>query len=353
MYPTPRSSQLYAATQQKSARLNTEIFHLRTFTKPTKLLLNSPFDSKMSDDLFSCFGSDEEDENDTRIDETQAPTDSRKDARDATCGVLSFHPNTEQSLLIHLKNKVLPTSGAQIACTKVLAEIDSFCIKRHWMMHVGPEKGDIIASALQDAIDQFVSTAKHEPDESPKSFYCAELGTYCGYGSILLAKVLLHNAARYKDIKFHLYTVEINPTFREVATEAIKLAQLDDMVSLLEIDLNMDGTTSHVGELLRDSIGQRNEVSAMRQPHIQFLMIDHDKDKYLEDLLLIEESGLIGSGSVVCADNVLFAKIDDYVQFQRNRPNIVSTETKKSMVEYCSPSVDQACKEEYVDGVGE
>ena len=306
----------------------------------------------MGDNLFSCFGSDDEDDDNLRIDHTstQTPTDTSKEAisRDANCGVLSFHPNTEQSLLIHLKNTVLPTSGA----SNVLAEIDSFCIKRHWMMHVGPEKGEIIASALQDAIDQFVAVAQQMPDESPKSFFCAELGTYCGYGSILLGKVISQNASRYKDIQFHLYTVEINPTFREVASEAIKLAQLDNLVSLLEIDLNMDGSTSHVGELLRDSIVQ-NELSCMRQPQIQFLVIDHDKDKYLEDLLLIEDSGLIGSGSVVCADNVLFAKIDDYVQFQRNRLNIVSTETKKSIVEYSSLDEDQTCKDEYIDGVGE
>ena len=299
----------------------------------------------MSEDLFSCFGSDEEGENHSEFNSIEAA----EDERDDNCGVLSFHPNTEQSLLIHLKNTVSPTNEAQVACAQVLAETDDFCIKRHWMMHVGPQKGDIIATTLQEAIDTFVSRNSDE-----KSFICVEIGTYCGYGSVFLGKVLLENAARYEEVNFHLYTVEINPSFRKIATDVIKLAQLDSIVSLLEIDLKMNGETSDIGDLLKAEINKQNRnESHTIQTQIHFLMIDHDKDKYLEDLLLIEKSGLVKSGSVVCADNVVFAKIDDYIQFQRGRSDIVSTETKLSMVEYCSPDLlGGSSQDNYIDGVG-
>ena len=34
------------------------------------------------------------------------------------------------------------------------------------------------------------------------------------------------------------------------------------------------------------------------------LFVDHAKERYLPDLRLIEEAGLLRDGSVVCADNV-------------------------------------------------
>ena len=71
----------------------------------------------MSDDLFDCFGSDDECDDDcddptptkhehdplqsTAHSTTKTTTTTRDDE---SCGVLAFHANTEQSLLMHVKN---------------------------------------------------------------------------------------------------------------------------------------------------------------------------------------------------------------------------------------------------------
>lgn len=91
-------------------------------------------------------------------------------------GVMAFHAGTEQALLVYLRSLApAPASPAE-----VLSEIDTFCIERHWMMHVGSEKAGILRAALAKAL----------PGPNP-GFALLELGTYCGYSSVLLCHTLL------------------------------------------------------------------------------------------------------------------------------------------------------------------
>ena len=311
----------------------------------------------MSDDPFDCFGSDDEsdDQNpDTEsnhknpLESTATSTSStRTGTRDEeSCGVLAFHANTERSLLMHVKNSNCSQENLnvhELPCQIVLKKIDWYCSSRHWMMNVGPEKGAIIQNSLQEAME------KKSQSQSGKKFVAVELGTYCGYGSIFLSSMLKVHKERYQDIDFNLFTVEINPEYAAVAREMIQIAQLDDIITVLDNDLLMDGSTGDVGELVKSAMvekfGHDDGVVGMG---IDFLMIDHDKDSYLADLQRLERSGLIRRGTIVAADNVIFAGIHEYIDYMRGlaKKGIVRTCTREASVEYSS--TEQILK----DGVG-
>eukprot|EP00550_Attheya_septentrionalis_P006978 CAMPEP_0198288540 /NCGR_PEP_ID=MMETSP1449-20131203/7005_1 /TAXON_ID=420275 /ORGANISM="Attheya septentrionalis, Strain CCMP2084" /LENGTH=303 /DNA_ID=CAMNT_0043986701 /DNA_START=99 /DNA_END=1010 /DNA_ORIENTATION=- len=264
------------------------------------------------EDPFACFDS-EDDEHD---DAEQSPV-----GRDEECGVLSFHANTESSLLTHVRNAIPNDSSSQ----DVLNVIDDFCSARHWMMHVGPEKGAILTDFLRESIQEAIAGAS-------RSFIAVELGTYCGYGSILLAQTMLsaiNEGGRKMDC--HLYTVEINPNHAAIAREMIQMANLQDIISVLLIDLHMDGTTESIADLLRVNLQKEKEL-----PKIDFLMIDHDKDMYLFDLKVLETSGMVQQGTQVVADNVVFARIDNYIHYMQQlaEQGTVETRTVLSHVEY-------------------
>jgi len=366
-----------------------------------------------------------------------------------SCGVLSFHHKTEYSLLMHVKNKLESLTAVSTVLTKqncagndddddnrsaktkaILAEIDEYCETRHWMMHVGPEKGAIVAQSLQTAIDRFlrpIATAidiginididtrrRRRRRRSP--FICVELGTYCGYASILLGHILRSNHNTNQRLQlpdsdsdgegdgdresngsidpdspfdFHIYTLEIDPDFATIAQDIIQLAEMDDVISVLQTNnrlttTSMMGEEDNVGKLIEDAI--RNQIhrgimvggnggtnddgvrhregdkdtgnslisttttsttAITKIPKIDFLFVDHDKDKYLPDVKSLEDAGLLQAGSVVVADNVTFAQIDDYVGYMKGlgRVGVVKTETREASVEYCSPG------NAFVDGV--
>jgi hypothetical protein len=50
---------------------------------------------------------------------------------------------------------------------------------------------------------------------------------------------------------------------------------------------------------------------------IDFLLLDHAKHLYLSDLQNLERSKLIGKGTHVCADNVVFNRLDAYREHMR------------------------------------
>jgi len=130
---------------------------------------------------FACF--DYEDD----VDEYGVIT---TDCRDKTCGVLCFHRDTERSLLTHIHNNCESSS----TIPKILSVIDNFCLQRHWMMHVGPNKGRILTEILKEEIETFLNGRKFadksptEDDKNMVEFNCLEIGSYCGYSSILIGK---------------------------------------------------------------------------------------------------------------------------------------------------------------------
>jgi catechol O-methyltransferase len=306
-----------------------------------------------------CFGdSDDDDE----VDKEELAIE-----RDPSCGVCCFHSNTEASLLTHVRNSFESSAASSPSspvadsdnrrklrrAADVLHAIDTFCTSRHWMMHIGPEKGEILISALKVSLERKIQCTTVAP------FVAVELGTYCAYASILMGKVLhetmqQQHAARAMDC--HLITTEIDQGYAKIAKEIIQLSGMEDIISLHEISYN--GQDTDIVETVVDAILGENKTRSNYDneqalsnipPMIDFLFIDHDKDAYKSDLCKLEASGMIRCGTRVVADNVLFACIDDYVQYmqQRMELGVVDTRTILSHVEYSGET------DNLHDGVGE
>lgn len=115
----------------------------------------------------------------------------------------------------------------------VIAAIDHFCKHSEWAMNVGDEKGTHMQSytviRVCVAIYSHESRALHLPgaildsvvmETSPSTVL--ELGTYCGYSSVRITR-LLPPATK-------LITVEMNPDYAHVARQVIQHAGLQNKV---------------------------------------------------------------------------------------------------------------------------
>merc|ERR1711862_324195 len=60
----------------------------------------------------------------------------------------------------------------------------------------------------------------------------------------------------------------------------------------------------------QQSNNKKNNINIIIKP-INVLFIDHDKTRYKKDIISFEKLGLLKKDSIVIADNVKFACIDD------------------------------------------
>lgn len=317
-----------------------------------------------SDPFVTAFG-DDDDENDTSgtwLDETAAArVDNEADTtqqRTAENGVLSFHNGTEQSLLLYVQQAVNKHrtvnsdpqhhSNSQI----VLQTIDEFCFKRHWMMHVGPDKGCIVQDFLKDHIMQ------HGRKYSEQTYNVVELGTYCGYSTIRIADTLLqHN---HIVPKFHIHTIDINSQSQNIAKQLIALAGLEQYVSFIVREPSKNDHQPYVlftqqllNSILRQTINYTKEIPNANvgsiDKRIDFLFVDHAKEMYLSDLQLMESCGFIQQGTAVAADNVVFFQLSDYCAYMATlqTKKIVRTElvTNNIYLEYAPTLPDNELRD--------
>jgi len=180
----------------------------------------------------------------------------------------------------------------------VMNTIDEFCHKRGFMMNVGDEKGLIVDAEVRK--------------KQPK--FAIELGGYCGYSAIRIARLLPEGA--------QFVSLEINPVFAAFATKLIELAGLAHVI------------TVKVG-VASDSI---REMAATRKRFIDFVLLDHWKDMYVPDIKTIIESEVLAPGAVVVADNTIFPGAPEYLEFIRASPLFTSVQ-HMSHLEY-STKVD-------------
>nr|DBA23097.1 TPA: hypothetical protein GDO54_014050 [Pyxicephalus adspersus] len=160
----------------------------------------------------------------------------------------------------------------------VIDNIDKYCSQREWAMNVGDQKGLILDNVLKESNPNTV----------------LELGTYCGYSTVRIAR-LLKPGARF-------LTVEFNPAFAAVAKQIIEFAGLKDKVQVIE------GNTQDIIPQLK----KKYEVDKL-----DFVFVDHWKDKYLPDTQLLEKCGLLAKGSVVLADNVITPGAPEFLKYVR------------------------------------
>jgi catechol O-methyltransferase len=148
--------------------------------------------------------------------------------------------------------------------------IDDFCYHRKFMMNVGDEKGAILDHAVERV--------------RPK--LSLELGTYCGYSALRIARAMPADA--------RLVSVEFLDANAAIARRIWDHAGVGGRVSVVVGTLGDGGTT--MDRLEADHGLGRGELD--------FVFLDHDKAAYLRDLERIEGRAWLHPGSVVVADNV-------------------------------------------------
>jgi len=223
-------------------------------------------------------------------------------ARRPENGPLRFHEDVEQRLVRRVLARA--TSGDP---SSVLATVDAFCSNEHWMMNVGPEKGKFVDEVIEQVRPRVM----------------LELGTYVGYSAVRWASQLPDGG--------RLWSIDPEPAALESAGLLLKKAGLAERVTLV------NGRAQDVIPTLARSLGGRP---------VDVVFIDHAKDRYLLDLQLIEKAGLLRDGSVVCADNVVFFELQEYLDHMRTSGLYRSSRTRSARLEYTEQE-----REVFADGV--
>ncbi|XP_063000479.1 catechol O-methyltransferase [Elgaria multicarinata webbii] len=168
----------------------------------------------------------------------------------------------------------------------VLDCIDKYCSQKEWAMNVGDEKGLILDKIVEETDPSVV----------------LELGTYCGYSTVRIARLLKPKA--------RLLTIENNAEFVPIAKEIIEIAGLSDKVTIIE------GHSMDVIPLLK---------SNYMVDTLDFVFLDHWKERYAPDTVLLEENGLLRKGSVLLADNIIFPGAPDFIKYVRSSEHFECT----------------------------
>lgn len=160
----------------------------------------------------------------------------------------------------------------------VLDTIDKYCYEKEWAMNVGDEKGSILDTIVVET--------------NPSM--CLELGTYCGYSAVRVARLLKPGS--------RLVSVDINAANLVVAKQMVEHAGLQDKVQFVEGPSNV----------VIPQLKKKCEVDTF-----DFVFIDHFKDAYKADTKLLETCGLLKKGSVLVADNVICPGAPEFLQYVR------------------------------------
>ncbi len=141
-------------------------------------------------------------------------------------------------------------------------------------------------------------------------------------------------------VKEDVYPSNYDHTKRNTATTKTINSSDGDGKGTGNIDSKHEAIESSAKSLSR-TLKQEYGVSK-----IDFLLLDHAKHMYLHDLQTLEQSGLVGKGSHVSADNVVFNRLDAYREHMRQLESIgvVETRLEEMCLEYSN---------NLKDGIGE
>ncbi|XP_073721857.1 transmembrane O-methyltransferase homolog [Misgurnus anguillicaudatus] len=177
----------------------------------------------------------------------------------------------------------------------ILDTFDQWCSQVEFISNIGPKKGKILDRLIQ----------AHCP------LTILELGTHCGYSTVRMA--------RHLPIGARIYSVEMDEQNAAIAEKVIRLAGFDeDMVELIV------RPSDEVIPRLREDYGVE---------HLDLVFMDHWKRCYLPDLQLLEGSGLLGEGSLIIADNVIFPGAPNFLRHAR-RSGLYELRVHRATLEY-------------------
>jgi len=193
--------------------------------------------------------------------------------------------------------------------------IDHFGRHISFLINVGDEKGKILDNAVE----------RTQPGR------LLELGTYCGYSALRMARVMPREA--------RLYSVELTAANAEIARRILAHAGVDDKVTVI-VGMLGDG-----GETIRTMKRDHNFVPGS----LDLVFLDHDKKAYLSDLELIVDADWLHPGSVVVADNILVPGAPAYRAHMRdNDGTIWHTTEHRTHAEYQSVIKDLVLESVYL-----
>jgi catechol O-methyltransferase len=159
-----------------------------------------------------------------------------------------------------------------------IAAADAFCYEVSFMINVGDEKGAILDGVIEAT--------------SPRQLL--ELGTYCGYSGLRMARAMGPDA--------RLVSLEFNPDNARIARRVWEHAGIGDRATVVVGTLGDGGATA-----------DRLEADHGFEPgSVDLVFLDHDKNAYLPDIELIVDRGWLHAGSVAVADNVKFPGAPKY-----------------------------------------
>ena len=201
----------------------------------------------------------------------------------------------------------------------VVRVIDEFCLTRSFMINVGDEKGEILDRAVIRASPQLL----------------LELGTYCGYSALRMARVMPAGA--------HVYSLEFNPANAAIARRIWDHAGIGDQLTVVVGTLGDGGAT----------IDRLQAEHGFGDGALDFVFVDHDKAAYLADLKRIEGERWLHPGSIVVADNVKFPGAPEYKSYLESAEGKTwRTREHDTHAEYQSVIKDLVLESEYLGTSG-
>jgi len=177
--------------------------------------------------------------------------------------------------------------------------MDDFAENDRFLMNIGNEKGLLLTEELK---------------KLGRNILILELGCFCGYSAILMAKNL-GNAGK-------VVSLEVNRTYAKNASEIINFAGLKDKITIIE--------------------GSSDKIIGTLRYRFDLVLLDHWKNLYKRDLIAIEKRGLLKNGSIIFADNVgkLISALvgkrgesDNYLDYVRNNKKY-KNKNIKTFLEY-------------------
>jgi catechol O-methyltransferase len=196
----------------------------------------------------------------------------------------------------------------------VIATIDEFAYEKSILINVGDEKGQLLDAAVRRANPNLA----------------LELGTYCGYGSLRIARAA--PSAR-------VFSVELAQANAEIARRIWTHAGIAERVTCVV------GTLGDGGRTL-DALATDHGFTA---GGLDFVFIDHDKNAYLPDLQSILDRGWLHPGSIVVADNVRIPGSPKYREHMRQEQGkLWNTVEHETHVEYQTLLADLVLESDYL-----
>nr|XP_012415663.1 PREDICTED: transmembrane O-methyltransferase isoform X1 [Odobenus rosmarus divergens] len=182
---------------------------------------------------------------------------------------------TEERAFSYVLTHALPGDPSHILTT-----LDHWSRHCEYLGHMGPVKGQILTRLVEEKAPACV----------------LELGTHCGYSTLLIACALPPGG--------HLLTVEWDPRMAAVAEKLIHLAGFDERT----VELVVSSSEEVIPRL-------RTQYQLSRA---DMVLLAHRPRCYLRDLQLLEAHALLPAGATVLADHVLFPGAPRFLQYAKN-----------------------------------